>query len=57
MPGVVASTSNEGTSTSLEVIAAAKNFTLGNLQNLETPYGRAYWRSAQDYGPSIVGVS
>jgi hypothetical protein len=30
---------------------------MGNLQNLKTPYGRAYLAFAQDYGPSVWGIS
>lgn len=48
--GVVSSVSDVSTSTSLEVIEAAKNFTLGDLQNLKTPYGRQYLAIAQRYG-------
>jgi hypothetical protein len=48
--GVVASVSDVSTSTSIEVIEAAKTFTLGNLQNLKTPYGRQYLAIAQSYG-------
>ncbi len=36
---------------------AAKNFTLANLQNLKTPWGRTYLGFAQAYGPSIIGLS
>lgn len=49
--GVVNSVSDVSTSTSLEVIEAAKTFTLANLQNLKTPYGRNYLAIAQSYGP------
>jgi hypothetical protein len=55
--GVVSSSSDQGTSQSLEVIKAAKDFTLGNLQNLKTPWGRAYLAIAQAYGPSIWGLT
>lgn len=48
--GVVASVSDVSTSTSLEIIEAAKTFTLSNLQNLKTPYGRQYMAIAQRYG-------
>lgn len=54
--GVVQSVTDEGTSTELLVQEAAKNFTLANLQNLKTPYGRQYLYIAQAYGPS-VGIS
>jgi hypothetical protein len=48
--GVVGSVSDVSTTTSIEVIEAAKTFTLGNLQNLKTPYGRTYLAIAQSYG-------
>jgi hypothetical protein len=40
VPGVVESTSDEGTSASYVVQEAAKTFTLADIQNLKTPYGR-----------------
>ena len=55
--GVVASTTDASTSTALDVIEAAKNFTIGDLQNLRTPYGRTYLGIAQNYGPTIWGIS
>lgn len=55
--GVVNSTSDEGTSVSLVVQKAAENFTLSDLQNLKTPYGRQYLAIAQKYGPNIWGLS
>lgn len=48
--GVVNSVSDVSTSTSFEVIEAAKTFTMANLQNLKTPYGRQYMAIAQSYG-------
>lgn len=48
--GIVQSASDESTSVSLVVMEAAKNFTLSNLQNLKTPWGRQYLAWAQDYG-------
>jgi len=48
--GVVNSTSDEGTSMSLQVADAFSNYTIQNLQNLKTPYGRAYLGIAQSYG-------
>ena len=56
-PGVVQSTGDEGTNTSLVVQKAAEEFTLANLQQLKTPYGRAYLQIAQSYGQNIWGVS
>jgi hypothetical protein len=55
--GVVQSTSDEGTSTSLVVQEAAKNFTLANLTQLKDPYGRQYLSLVQSYGPSVWGMS
>lgn len=55
--GVIQSSGDEGTNNSMVVQEAAKNFTLGDLQNLKTPWGRQYLAFAQMYGPSIVGIS
>lgn len=49
-PGVVQSTGDEGTNTSLVVQKAAENFTLDDLQHLKTPYGRRYLQIAQKVG-------
>jgi hypothetical protein len=50
-PGVVQSTSDVSTSAGLLVQNAANTFTLDNLQNLKTPYGRSYLYIAQKFGP------
>ena len=55
-PGVVASTSDAGTSTSLLNPDFMKEFTLANLQNLKTPYGRIYLGYAQRMG-SVWGLT
>lgn len=55
--GVVQSTGDEGTNVSLVVQEAAKNFTIANLQQLKTPWGRQYLSFAQSYGPTIWGLS
>ena len=55
--GVIQSSSDQGTGNSMVVQEAAKNFTLADLQNLKTPYGRQYLAIAQRYGPTIVGVT
>lgn len=55
--GVIQSSNDESTGNSMVVQEAARNFTLGNLQNLKTPWGRVYLAYAQAYGPSIVGLS
>ena len=54
--GVVQSTSDEGTSTGLLVPKAFENFTIANLQNLKTPYGRTYLGIAQSLG-TLWGMS
>lgn len=57
VPGVVSATSDEGSSASLEVPEAFKTLTIGDLQNLKTPWGRQYLAIAQKYGPTIWGLS
>ncbi len=49
-PGVVTSSSDGGTSTSLLNPEFMKDLTLSNLQNLKSPYGRQYLAFAQSYG-------
>lgn len=55
--GVVQSTSDESTSMSLVVQEAAKAFTLKDLQNMKTIWGRTYLGYAQSYGPSTWGLT
>ena len=55
--GVVSATTDSSTSVSLEMMEAAKGFTMANLQNIKTPYGRQYLAFAQEYGPSIWGLT
>lgn len=55
--GVISGSSDQGTSQTLVVQEAAKNFTLANLQNLKTPWGRQYLAFAQTYGPTSWGLS
>jgi hypothetical protein len=55
--GVIQTAADETTSESMVVQEAAKNFTLQDLQNLKTPYGRTYLGIAQTYGPSTWGMS
>ena len=57
LTGVVTSSSDEGTSQSLIVQEAMKTITLADLQLLKTPYGRRYLAIAQQYGPSVWGLS
>lgn len=54
--GVIQSSADESTSESLLVPDAFKEFTLANLQNLKTPYGRQYLAWAQDAG-DLWGLS
>lgn len=56
LSGVVESTSDNGSSESMVVQEAAKNFTIANLQQLKDPYGRQYLGWAQSYG-SLWGIS
>lgn len=56
-PGVLSSVGDEGTSTSYAVSQALQSLTLGDLQLLKTPWGRAYLALAQDVGPSAWGIS
>jgi hypothetical protein len=55
--GIVQSSSDEGTSVSVVVQEAAKDFTLMNIQQLKTPWGRQYLALAQSYGPTTWGIS
>jgi len=54
--GVVTSASDSGTSSSLVTPESFASLTLGDLQNLKTPWGRAYLMVAQQYG-NIFAVS
>ncbi|MEN9755889.1 MAG: hypothetical protein RL755_76 [Pseudomonadota bacterium] len=54
--GVISSASDSGTSSSLVTPEAFTGLTIGDLQNLKTPWGRAYLAVAQQYG-SIFAVS
>lgn len=56
--GAVSGTSDEGTSVSIAVPKEiAEGLTFANLQQMKTPWGRAYLGIAQSFGPSIWGVS
>ena len=50
VPGVVQSTSDEGTSAGYLVPKQFENYTIANLQNLKTPYGRQYLAIASSWG-------
>lgn len=54
--GVVQSTGDEATNESMVVPDAFKLFTMANLQQLKTPWGRQYLSFAQSYG-YLVGMS
>lgn len=55
--GVIQSSGDEGTNESMVVPEAMKNFTMANLQQLKTPWGRAYMSIAQSYGPNVWALS
>jgi hypothetical protein len=55
--GVITSASDEGTSESMAVADALSQLTLSDLQNLKTPWGRAYLATAQKWGPDLFGIS
>ena len=55
--GLVASSSDEGTSVSLLNPDFIKTLTIADLQYYKDPYGRVYLSYAQRYGPSAWGVS
>ena len=55
--GVISAASDESTSQTMVVQEAAKNFTLQDLQNLKTPWGRMYLSLAQAYGPTLWGLT
>ena len=50
IPGIVQSTSDEGTSVSYELPDAYKGYTIGDIQNTKTSYGRAYLAYASSWG-------
>jgi hypothetical protein len=56
-PGIIQSSSDQGTSQSFMIPAWMEDMTLTNLQMLKTPWGRAYLGYAQEYGPTIWGLT
>jgi hypothetical protein len=54
--GVVQSTGDEGTNSSYQIPKQFENYTIANLQNLKTPYGRQYLAIAGSWG-SLWGIS
>lgn len=57
VPGVIQSSSDNGTSQSLVVPKAMENLTFFDLQTLKTPWGQTYMGYAQSYGSTIWGIS
>ncbi len=55
--GVASSANDQGTSVGILNPEAMRMFTMMDLQTLKTPYGRTYMGIAQQYGPSIWGVT
>ena len=55
--GVVDGAGDQGTNANILNPDFLKELTMGNLQNLKTPYGRQYLAFAQDYGPSVWGLT
>jgi len=55
--GTIKWAGDEGTQTALVVPKAAEMFTISDLQNMKTPWGRNYLAIAQKYGPSVWGIS
>jgi hypothetical protein len=56
VPGVVNNALDEDTSTSILTPAAFENLTIGDLQNLKSPWGRQYLNIAQSVG-TLWGIS
>jgi hypothetical protein len=56
VPGVIQSTSDEGTSSSYVVPDQFSQFSVADLQNLKTPFGRRYLGIAQSFG-TVWGLS
>lgn len=50
VPGPLSGSSDESTSQQISNPEFMKGFTMGDLQQLKTPYGRAYMAAAQKYG-------
>lgn len=55
--GVVTETHDESTGSTFLNPDQMKEFTMGDLQTLKTPYGRAYMAFAQKYGQTLWGWS
>ena len=57
IPGIVSTTSDEGTSVGYIVPESFSQFTISNLQNLKTNFGRTYLGIVQSWGKSAWGIS
>ncbi len=57
LAGVVQSTSDNGSSTSLQLPEMMAQLNLMDLQTLKTPWGRRYMQIAQQMGPTDWGIS
>ncbi len=55
--GVVKAASDENSSTALEVPSWAKDMSMLDLQMVKTPWGRTYMAIAQQYGPTVWGLT
>lgn len=55
--GPVSSSTDQGTSSNLDVANWMEDIPLSALDYLKTPWGRSYLEYAQQYGPNIVGLS
>jgi hypothetical protein len=55
--GVVSTASDNGTGDGLVVPESLSYLTLADLQNLKTPWGRAYLAIAQKWGPDLFGIT
>lgn len=56
IPGIVQTSSDEGTSVGYMLPEGYANYTIANIQNTKTPYGRAYLGIASSYG-TLWGLS
>lgn len=55
--GVVTYTADVSTSVSFQVPDWMKTLSMSDMENLKTPWGRRYMAIAQQYGPTIVGIT
>lgn len=55
--GLVSASNDESTGMSVLNPEQMKEFTLANLQQMKTPYGRAYLAFAQSYGQTLWGLT